>query len=212
MNPRKIEVEIWRDSQVSIPGEIDRKLGGESTDSIMNNPRRSLYATMSRSGERLESDSFFRLFDFPQLKRPQKKAFRLPCRSSISSLHPRRCIDQQRCDPEPQSIRRFEGSRLGPHLGREPQGPVSVRPSQQARTMTAIQMASTSRSYPSVSCIGGASNRRAFETDGRTHFGRRSRFAGRWCRWRHPCTAIAGRHYRSEAAANTEWETSETRH
>jgi short-subunit dehydrogenase len=27
--------------------------------------------------------------------------------------------------------------------------------------------------------VGGASNRRAFETDGRTHFGRRSRFPGR---------------------------------
>jgi hypothetical protein len=73
MNPRKIEVEIWRDSQVSIPGEIDRKLGGESTDSIMNNPRRSLYATMSRSGERLESDSFFRLFDFPTAQATAEK-------------------------------------------------------------------------------------------------------------------------------------------
>jgi len=73
MNPRKIEVEIWRDSLLSVTGELDRTLGGESTDSIMNSPRRSLYATISRSGERLESDSFFRLFDFPAAQATAEK-------------------------------------------------------------------------------------------------------------------------------------------
>jgi cytochrome c553 len=65
MNPRKLEAETWRDSLLAVTGELDSKLGGESTDSIMDSPRRSLYATISRSGDRLESDAFFRLFDFP---------------------------------------------------------------------------------------------------------------------------------------------------
>ena len=65
MNPRKLEVEVWRDSLLAVTGELDRTVGGEPHDSIMNSPRRSLYATISRSGEQLESDAFFRLFDFP---------------------------------------------------------------------------------------------------------------------------------------------------
>jgi hypothetical protein len=52
-------------------------------------------------------------------------------------------------------------------------------------------MASTSRSYPIVFCIGGASNRRVFETDGRTHFGQEKCFSSPgnmhryWCLPRH---------------------------
>ena len=65
MNPRKLEVEIWRDSLLAVTGELDRTIGGEPSDAIMNSARRSLYAIISRSGEQLESDAFFRLFDFP---------------------------------------------------------------------------------------------------------------------------------------------------
>ncbi len=65
MNPRKLEVEIWRDSLLSVTGEIDLNMGGAPTEKIMESNRRSLYSTISRSGDKLSSDAFFRLFDFP---------------------------------------------------------------------------------------------------------------------------------------------------
>ena len=65
MNPRKLEVEVWRDSLLAVTGELDPARGGEASDAILESRRRSIYATISRSGDKFESDAFFRLFDFP---------------------------------------------------------------------------------------------------------------------------------------------------
>ena len=65
MNPRRLDVEVWRDSMLAVTGELDRQIGGVPDEDILNSPRRSLYAKISRSGDRFDSDAFFRLFDFP---------------------------------------------------------------------------------------------------------------------------------------------------
>ena len=65
MTPRKLEVESWRDAQLAVTGELDTTLGGPPSDRILDQPRRTLYATISRNGDRFVSDEFLRLFDFP---------------------------------------------------------------------------------------------------------------------------------------------------
>ena len=63
--PRKLEVESWRDTLLSVTGELDKKVGGSPDGEILNSKRRTLYATISRTGDRFQSDAFLRLFDFP---------------------------------------------------------------------------------------------------------------------------------------------------
>ena len=65
MNPRKLDVEAWRDSLLAVTGELDRTVGGPPVNAILDSPRRTLYAVISRTGDRFESDAFLRLFDFP---------------------------------------------------------------------------------------------------------------------------------------------------
>ncbi|MFT4547313.1 MAG: cytochrome c553 [Verrucomicrobiales bacterium] len=65
MNPRKLDVEVWRDSLLAVTGELDRAIGGKPDGEILRSKRRTLYATISRTGDRFESDAFLRLFDFP---------------------------------------------------------------------------------------------------------------------------------------------------
>lgn len=65
MNPRKLEVESWRDSLLAVTGELDRAIGGPPTDKILESNRRTLYGKVSRNGDRFLSDEFLRLFDFP---------------------------------------------------------------------------------------------------------------------------------------------------
>ena len=65
MNPRKLEVEVWRDTLLAVSGELDRTLGGKPTDNILSSPRRTIYGAISRNGDRYTSDEFLRLFDFP---------------------------------------------------------------------------------------------------------------------------------------------------
>ena len=65
MNPRRVEVESWRDSLLSATAELDLKIGGAPINKILESSRRSIYATISRNGDRISSDPFFRLFDFP---------------------------------------------------------------------------------------------------------------------------------------------------
>ena len=65
MNPRKLEVEDWRDSLLAVSGELDPTVGGVPIEKILESPRRSIYAKISRSGDQFDSDAFFRLFDFP---------------------------------------------------------------------------------------------------------------------------------------------------
>ena len=66
MNPRRLDVEAWRDALLSATGELDESVGGASVSNITKSPRRTLYAAISRSGEEFKSDTFLRLFDFPQ--------------------------------------------------------------------------------------------------------------------------------------------------
>jgi hypothetical protein len=66
MNPRRLDVEAWRDALLSATGELDQTIGGASVSNITKSPRRTLYASISRSGEEFKSDTFLRLFDFPQ--------------------------------------------------------------------------------------------------------------------------------------------------
>jgi hypothetical protein len=65
MNPRRLEVEAWRDTLLAASGELERSIGGKPEGEILNSKRRTLYATISRTGDRFQSDGFLRLFDFP---------------------------------------------------------------------------------------------------------------------------------------------------
>ena len=65
MNPRKLSVEVWRDSLLAVTGELDNRLGGAPVNDILKSSRRTLYAVVSRTGDRFDSDAFLRLFDFP---------------------------------------------------------------------------------------------------------------------------------------------------
>ena len=62
MNRRRLEVEPWRDSVLAVVGNLDRTLGGPSSNlSNGNNHRRTLYGFVSRH----QLDDLLRLFDFP---------------------------------------------------------------------------------------------------------------------------------------------------
>ena len=65
MNPRRLDAESWRDALLAVTGELDRSIGGAPVDNILASKRRTLYAKISRNGDRFESDRFLRLFDFP---------------------------------------------------------------------------------------------------------------------------------------------------
>ena len=65
MNPRKLEAEAWRDTLLAVTGELERTTGGPPSDAIWNSKRRTLYISISRSGDVFESDGFLRLFDLP---------------------------------------------------------------------------------------------------------------------------------------------------
>jgi hypothetical protein len=65
MNPRKLEVEVWRDSLLAVTGELDRTIGGPSANQIWESKRRTVYASTSRTGDIYPADRFLRLFDAP---------------------------------------------------------------------------------------------------------------------------------------------------
>ena len=64
MDPRRMDVETWRDSLLTVTGELDLTQGGPSVNNIASSHRRTLYAKISRN-DPTESDKFLRLFDFP---------------------------------------------------------------------------------------------------------------------------------------------------
>ncbi len=68
MSPRRMDVEAWRDSLLSVTGELDPSLGGPSHHNITETKRRTLYAKVGRNGDVFESDVFLRLFDFPLMR------------------------------------------------------------------------------------------------------------------------------------------------
>ncbi|MBT4866437.1 MAG: DUF1549 domain-containing protein, partial [Planctomycetaceae bacterium] len=67
VNPRRLDVEAWRDTLLSATGELDRKAGGPPANNI-DVPRRTVYMQISRNGDQVQPDGFMRLFDFPQMR------------------------------------------------------------------------------------------------------------------------------------------------
>ena len=63
-----MDVEAWRDSLLSVTGELDSSLGGPSHHNIIETKRRTLYAKVGRNGDVFGSDVFLRLFDFPLMR------------------------------------------------------------------------------------------------------------------------------------------------
>lgn len=61
MNRRRLEVEPWRDAVLAVSGQLDRGVGGASSELNGGHRRRTLYGYISR--HRL--DDLLRLFDFP---------------------------------------------------------------------------------------------------------------------------------------------------
>ena len=68
MNPRRMDVESWRDSLLMVTAELDSERGGPPVEEITKSKRRTLYAKVSRVGSEFESDEFLRLFDFPSMR------------------------------------------------------------------------------------------------------------------------------------------------
>ena len=50
---------------LAVSGELDRTIGGKPDREILRSKRRTLNATISRTGDKFDSDAFLRLFDFP---------------------------------------------------------------------------------------------------------------------------------------------------
>ena len=68
MNPRRMDVESWRDSLLMVTAELDSERGGPPVEEITKSKRRTLYAKVSRIGSEFDSDEFLRLFDFPSMR------------------------------------------------------------------------------------------------------------------------------------------------
>ncbi len=68
MEPRRLDAEAWRDGLLAVTGGLDPTMGGPSTETILQSPRRTLYSIISRNGDRFESDDFLRLFDLPSAR------------------------------------------------------------------------------------------------------------------------------------------------
>ena len=67
MNPRRLDVEAWRDALLAVTGELDLTSAGPPTDRL-DSPRRTLYFRVSRNGDQFATDHFLRLFDFPMMR------------------------------------------------------------------------------------------------------------------------------------------------
>ncbi|MEE2642135.1 MAG: PSD1 and planctomycete cytochrome C domain-containing protein [Planctomycetota bacterium] len=67
MNPRRLDVEAWRDALLAVSGELDPTMGGPPSEDI-NMKRRTLYFKVSRGGDRFRSDELLRMFDFPLMR------------------------------------------------------------------------------------------------------------------------------------------------
>ena len=65
MNPRRLDVEAWRDSLLAVSGELDNKVGGTPDEHVLESKRRTIYGKLSRNFDRSISEEFLRNFDFP---------------------------------------------------------------------------------------------------------------------------------------------------
>jgi hypothetical protein len=61
MNRRRLEVEPWRDAVLAVSGQLDRQMGGTSSQLNDGHRRRTLYGYVSRH----QLNDLLRLFDFP---------------------------------------------------------------------------------------------------------------------------------------------------
>ncbi len=61
MNRRRLEVEPWRDAVLAVSGQLDRQVGGASSQLNDDHRRRTLYGYVSRH----QLNDLLRLFDFP---------------------------------------------------------------------------------------------------------------------------------------------------
>ena len=61
MNRRRLEVEPWRDAVLTVSGQLDRQVGGASSQLNDDHRRRTLYGYVSRH----QLNDLLRLFDFP---------------------------------------------------------------------------------------------------------------------------------------------------
>ena len=79
MDPRRLDVEAWRDGLLAVAGEQDLQIGGPPIEDILSSRRRTLYASIHRD-IRSTSDQFLRLFDFPSawLSRSQRTVTTVP--------------------------------------------------------------------------------------------------------------------------------------
>ncbi len=68
MNPRRMDIEAWRDSLLAVTGELEVTLGGSSVEDISVSKRRTLYGKVSRNGDVFPTDGFLRRFDFPLMR------------------------------------------------------------------------------------------------------------------------------------------------
>ena len=84
MDPRRMDVETWRDALLSVTQELDASLGGPSQEDITQSARRTLYAKTSRNDRRLPIASCdYSTFRFPE--RVLRSARRISFPSSFSS-------------------------------------------------------------------------------------------------------------------------------
>ena len=67
MNPRRLDVESFRDSLLSVTDELDAAIGGPPIDRV-ESLRRTLYFKVSRNGDVFSTDALLRLFDFPLMR------------------------------------------------------------------------------------------------------------------------------------------------
>lgn len=65
MNPRRLDVEAWRDSLLAVSGELDPTVGGSPDEHVLQSKRRTIYGKLSRNFDRSDSEEFLRNFDFP---------------------------------------------------------------------------------------------------------------------------------------------------
>ena len=64
-NPRRLDVEVWRDTLLAVTGELDPTVGGPSVENLLASSRRTIYGTVNRNSDQGVSQVFLRLFDFP---------------------------------------------------------------------------------------------------------------------------------------------------
>ena len=65
MNPRRLDIEAWRDSLLVVSGDLDSKAGGAPDEHVLQSNRRTMYGKISRNFDRSISEEFLRIFDFP---------------------------------------------------------------------------------------------------------------------------------------------------